>query len=270
MKKLAICLLILVASLSVSGIVFAEYIRATDEEEFIFVSTESEVNMGKSLAKNAVKQFGLDDDAALQKKIKDIGEKIALICDRKDITYHFDVLKGDELKPESKINAFAIPGGYIFIFRDMVKLMESDDEIAGVLAHEVGHIAAKHSIKRLQSSYGAMALSIIAGHMGEGRETKMRTGAALSLLMTSYSREHETLADKLSVRYLKKAGYDPEAILSSIDKMMERHRQAPLRTYTAYQTHPYLAERKSAVKKELYGRIDFVDFINEPAVLGQQ
>jgi predicted Zn-dependent protease len=86
----------------------------------------------------------------------------------------------------------------------------------------------------------------------------------------SYSREDETVADKLSVRYLKKAGYDPEAVIRMIDKMSDKHRTMPIRQYSAFKTHPYLSERKAAVKKEIYGRMDFVDFINAPAALGEQ
>lgn len=247
-----------------------EYIRATNEEEIILVSTESEIRMGKSLAKGVEKKFGLDDDVFLQKRISDIGKKIASVCDRKDITYHFKVLKGEDLKPEQRVNAFALPGGYIYIFKDMVKLMENDDEIAGVLAHEVGHITAKHSIKKLQSSLGAMAFRILSSGIATNNETKGRAHAAIGLLMMSYSREDEATADKLSVRYAKRAGYDPKAIISSIDKMIDIHRKMPIRKYSDYRTHPYLSERKAAVKREIYGRMDFVDFINTPTTLGER
>lgn len=243
---------------------FAEYIRATNEEEIILVSTDQEVRMGKSLIKDVVKEFGLDEDNIIQNRIDTIGQNIAAVCDRKDISYHFNVLKGEKLKPEERLNAFAIPGGYIFIFRDMVNLMETDDEIAGILAHEVGHVAAKHSIKKIQGSLGAMALNLAGARMARDPETRMRINAAIGLLMMSYSREDESTADRLSVRYLKKAGYNPEAILSSIDKMMEEYRKMPIRDYTPYQSHPYMAERKAIVKKEIYGSMDFVDFINEP------
>lgn len=242
----------------------AEYIRATNEEEVILVSTESEVRMGRSLSKKVEKEFGLDEDTSLQKRIKKIGQKIISDCDRKDITYHFNVLQGRELKPEQRINAFALPGGYVYIFKDMVELMENDDEIAAILAHEVGHIAAKHSVKRLQGSLGAMMFQILGTRMATDAESARKTNAAVAMLMMSYSRDDETAADKLSVKYVKKAGYDPKAVISSIDKMIEMHKKSPIKTYTPYMTHPHLSERKAAVKKEVYGKIDFVDFINTP------
>lgn len=248
----------------------AEYLRATNSEEVILISTDTEVKIGRSMFKDIKEKFGIYEDVALQERINSIGQKIAAVCDRKDIKYRFYVLEGKDLKPEQRINAFAVPGGYVYIFKDMVGLMESDDEIAGVLAHEVGHVAAKHSVKRAQGSLGALALNLVGTQMASDNRTRFQVNQAIGHLMLSYSREDEKVADKLSVRYLKRAGYDPEAILNSVDKMIEKHRQAPPRTFTGYQTHPYLAERKSNVKKEIYGRIDFVDYINEPLVPGQR
>ncbi len=264
MKKILIYIIILLFSLFIPSISLSEYIRATDEEEIILVPRESEIKMGRSLAKSVERKFGLDDDMVLQKRIDGIGQRIASVCDRKDIAYHFKVLRGEGLKPQQRINAFALPGGYVYIFKDMIKLMESDDEIAAILAHEVGHITAKHSVKRLQGSLGAMAFQILSAGIEADSQTKKRANTAIGLLMMSYSREDEAVADRLSVRYAKRAGYDPEAIITSIDKMIDIHRKMPLRVYSPYQTHPYLSERKAAVKKEVYGRVDFVDFINMP------
>jgi len=261
----------------IAGIIFtcphvcrAEYIRATDEEEIILVPTESEIKIGKSIAKDAEKRFGLYENTFLQERINKIGQNLAAVSDRKDIAYHFKVLEGKGLKKEERINAFALPGGYVYIFKDMVEFMESDDEIAAILAHEIGHIAAKHSVKKLQGSLGAMALNLLGVTMASDNRTKVRMNSAIGLLMASYSREDEETADRLSVRYVRKAGYDPKAILKTIDKMMELHKKMPIRVYSAYQTHPYFSERKAALKKEIYGRVDFVDFINAPSTLGEQ
>lgn len=259
--------LVLILSASYAG---AEYIRATNEEELILVSTASEVKMGRSIAKSVEKEFGLDEDVLLQEKIDRIGQEIAAASDRTDIIYTFKVLDGPKLKPDQKINAFALPGGYVYIFREMCEMLETDDQIAAILAHEVGHIAAKHSIKRLQSSLGATFFQLLASSMADSNATKRRTNAAMGLLMTSYSREDETLADRLCVRYLKKTSYDPEAALRVMDKMAKHNKKMPIRSFTSYRSHPYLSERKAAIKTEIYGKMEFVDFINTPAVLGEQ
>ena len=268
--RILISLIIMVSFIVITSDSCAEYIRSTNEDELIMVSSESEVRMGKSLAKSVEKKFGLDDDATLQEKIDKMGQRIAVVCDRRDITYHFKVLEGKELDPERRINAFALPGGYVYIFRDMIELMENDDEIAGILAHEVGHIAAKHSVKKLQGSYATLALILLSGTVPTDRETMAKTNAAVGLLMTSYSREDEAIADKLSVKYMKAAGYDPKAVISSFDKMIELQQKAPIKRYTAYRSHPYYAERKALAKKEIYGSMEFVDFINEPTTLGEK
>ena len=262
-RTLILALIIALALLSPPG-AHPEYNRATKENEFILVSTEQEVKMGKSISLKVEKRFGLTEDPLLQKRINDIGQRIAKVCDRQDISYHFNVIVGKKLKPEQRINAFAVPGGYIYLFEDMVEKMEGDDEVAAILSHEIGHITTKHSIKRLQGSLGAMALQMLTSRMETDNESRARAHSAISLLMLSYSREDEFMADKLGVKYMKLAGYDPEGAIRVIDKMMDMHRKAPIRRYTSYRTHPYLAERKAMVKKEVYGQMEFVDFMNMP------
>ncbi len=249
---------------------YAEYIRATNEEEIILISTEAEIKMGKSMAKGVEKRFGLDEDIFLQKRISDIGQRVAAVSDRRDILYHFRVLGGEDLDPDQRINAFALPGGYIYIFRDMVELLETDSQIASILSHEVGHIAAKHSIKRIQGSLGATIFQIFASRMAQDNKDIGSANYALGQLMMSYSREDEDLADRLSVRYLERSGYDPEAILITIDKLWDRYRKMPIRDYSAFRTHPSYSERRSSIKQEIYGRIEFVDFINAPVVIGKR
>jgi len=265
LKKNAL-LLTLIAGLSIlpQPIAHAEYNRATKEDEFILVSTDHEVRMGTSITVNVEKRFGLAQDPLLQKRINDIGQKIARICDRQDISYHFKVLVGKDLKPEQKFNAFALPGGYIYLFEEIVDKLETDNQIAAVIAHEIGHITAKHSVKRLQGSLGAMALQLLTSRMETDAESRRRSRSAINLLMLSYSREDEFMADKLGVKYMKLSGYEPEASVKVIEKMIEMQRKGPMRRYTSYRTHPYLVERKAMVKKEIYGQMEFVDFINMP------
>lgn len=253
-----------IALASIPPLAYAEYNLATKEDELILVSTEREVRMGSSIAKNVDQKFGLADDVLLQKRVDRIGQDIARICDRKDIRYHFKVILGPKLKPEQRINAFALPGGYVYIFKDLVDKLGNDDEIAAVLAHEVGHVAAKHSIKRLQGSLGAMALQMLSSRMEADGETKARAHAAITLLMMAYSREDEFLADKLAVKYTRLAGYDPEGSVKVIEKLIQIQRKARIRPYTGYRTHPYLAERKAVIRKEIHGQMEFVDFINMP------
>jgi predicted Zn-dependent protease len=261
MLKILLSILLLI---SIPSIAHAEYNLATEENELILVSTEKEIEMGKNISKNVEKRFKLANDELLQQKIDGIGQDIARVCDRKDISYYFRVLAGEDLKPEQRINAFSLPGGYVYIFKDLVQKLEDDDEIAAVLAHEVGHIAAKHSVKRLQGSLGMMALRILTSRIESEPETRGRANAAINLLMMDYSREDEFLADKLAVKYTRLAGYDPEGNIKVIDMLIETQRKGPIRPYIGYRTHPYLAERKAMISKEISGHMAFDDFINMP------
>ena len=131
----------------------AEYNLATQEEELILISSEKEVEMGRSLSKKVEQRFGLDNDVLLQKRIDSIGQNIARVCDRKDISYHFKVLVGEDLKAEQRINAFALPGGYIYLTRGLMAYLNSEAELAAVLGHEIGHVAARHAAKTQAKSH---------------------------------------------------------------------------------------------------------------------
>ena len=132
-----------------------EYNVATQEEETYYYSADKEVQMGRSIAEQVEKEYKLTDDPLIQKRVEDIGRKIAGVCDRKEIDYHFKVLEGEE------VNAFSLPGGFIYLNSALVEKAAGDDELAGVLAHEVGHVVARHSIKKLQAVQGYSILRVL-------------------------------------------------------------------------------------------------------------
>ena len=236
-----------------------EYNLATKEEEHLLFGTAREVGLGRSLAKTIEEEYGVYKNAEMQKRIEQIGHSLAAVCDRKDVTYFFTVLDHE------KVNAFSLPGGYVYINKGLVEKADSDDEIAGVLAHEIGHIVARHSIKRLQAALGYSLMSILSlattKNVGAAKEASL----AFSLIMLGYSREDEFLADQLAVKYVKKAGYNPQAIISFLEKLKQIEKEAALKPLISNyaRTHPYLPERIAAVKQEIYGKMDFNDYINK-------
>lgn len=242
-----------------------EFDTSGGEEDVVFMSTDGEVNLGDSLAKSVEKKFQLVKDEAVQKRADEIGQKIAAICDRKDIIYRFrviDLKDGDRDEDKPVINAFALPGGYVYVFKDLYDKAENDDELAGVIAHETGHIVARHSAKRMQAAFGANLLMIIASQTSTQNAGKAY--AAINSLMQSYGREDETFADKLAVKYTRKAGYNPEGVVSFLQKLMELQKKEPLRPYISERSHPYLSIRISNAKQEVTGKMDFDDYINIP------
>ena len=236
----------------------AEYNLATREEELILFSTASEVKLGRSLARKIENKFKVCKDIQLQERVEKIGQRLVSICDRKDITYCFTVLESE------KVNAFALPGGYVYVNEGLIEKTDSDDEIAAVLAHEIGHIVARHSIKRLQASLGYNLLSILALVATKDARFKRGSDFAFYQIMLGYSREDELLADRLAVKYVQRAGYNPEAIIVFLEKLRQIEKEAPLRPLMPgyVRTHPYLPARLAAVKQEVYGRMDFNDYIN--------
>ncbi|MDP2939570.1 MAG: M48 family metallopeptidase [Candidatus Omnitrophota bacterium] len=232
-----------------------EYNIATQRQETLMFGTEKEIQLGYTLSRQYELKYKPTEDVALQTRINDIGQRIAVVCDRKDLLYHFKVVD------EKEVNAVSLPGGFVYVNKGLVENTANDDELAGVLAHEVGHITAKHSIKKLQAMYGYTLLSILTAAT-TNPDFKQGVDLAFLEILTGYSREDELLADKLAVKYTKKAGFKPEGIVSFLEKLKEIHQKEPLRPLSYWRTHPYLSQRIAVVKQEVFGQIDFKDYLN--------
>lgn len=242
---------------AISGCASTEYNIATQKEDILFVSTEREVAMGKSISREVEEKFKPTEDATLQDRIDAIGQKIAAVCDRRDIFYHFKVINDDE------VNAFALPGGYVYLNKGLTDKASSDDEIAAVIAHEVGHVVAKHSVKRLQGVLSYEALAVLATIAAEDKSQAYNANIAFGTLVLAYSREDELLADKMGVRYMKKAGYKPDAMISFLNKLEKEKPKKGSPTANKYlRSHPYISDRIRVVREESEGKTVFLDFIN--------
>ncbi|MFC1508597.1 M48 family metallopeptidase [Candidatus Omnitrophota bacterium] len=246
-----------------TGCVTEEYNTATGKEDIMFVSTEKEIDMGRRIADNIEKnpEITLDPDPLMTKRVVDIGNKIALVSERQEVNYTFKVIDDED------VNAFALPGGYIFIFSGLVEKVKSDDELASVIAHEIAHIVARHSIKRLQGGVGYNILQILMLASGTGGRDARKINSAFGQLAMSYSREDEALADKIAIRYLREAGFDPMAMMTFLKTLQEVNKEKPIRPYSSYRSHPHIANRIRMVKQELTGEVDFTDYMNKPVEL---
>ncbi len=244
-----------------------EYNVATQSEELIYYDVNKEIKIGESVARGIEKTYRVSQNPDFQERIKSIGSKIAEVSDRKELVYRFNVLEAREEKDkediDEEVNAMALPGGYIYCFKGLFTVAKpTDDELACVLAHEVGHIVAKHSMKKLQGSMGYMLLRIIASQVPGAPGLSQGLDAAFYEMMMSYSREDELLADRLGVRYAKLAGYDPHAMITFLEKLQEINRKKPLRPFSYGKTHPYAPDRIRVVKEELGEGMSFKDYIN--------
>lgn len=254
-KKLGIGIFAVMFCVLLSGC-STEYNIATGKQDTLFYSTDREINMGKAISKEVEKEYKPVDDPLIQKRVEDIGKKIVQVCDRKDIDYYFKVLNEDE------VNAVSLPGGYVYVFKGLVDKVSNDSELAGVLAHEVGHVVARHSIKKLQAMMGYSLLRILVAQVPGSGGVGTAADAAFGELLLGYNREDELLADQLGARYTKLAGYDPHGMITFLKKLGEIGRRGPLREQSYFRTHPYVPDRIRTVKQELGENIDFKDFIN--------
>lgn len=232
---------------------------STEEEDIIFIPTEKEKNMGRNIDKQVREEFGIPVDPLVQERIDKIGERLSRVADRKDLVYKFTVIKGEKA---NNYNAFAVPGGYVYIFDDLVAKLETDDRVAGVLAHEMGHVEARHPMKRMQGAIGATALLVLTTMSPADGETKAKANAAIGQLMAAYSRHDERQADELSVKYLKEAGLDPNGAVEALETLQALVKRSPRMRYSFYKSHPYLSERIAVLRGEVKGHADFEAYIN--------
>jgi MAF protein len=233
-----------------------EYNLATKQEEAYYYSTDKEVQIGRSVNRQVEKEYKFSADPLAQKRVEDIGKKIAAVSDRGEIDYYFRVLEDDDL------NAVSLPGGYVYVNSGLLDKVSNDDELACVLAHEVGHIVARHSIKKLQAMQSYSVLRLLVAVTPKAGAVGSAADVAFTQFLLGYSREDELLADQLGARYAKLAGYNPHAMITFLTKLQDINRRMPAREHSYFRTHPYVPDRIRVVKQELGEQINFADYIN--------
>ncbi len=231
----------LIISLALSGCATI-YNPATGQNEFIFITTPMEVSIGKAVAANISTQFKFSKDQQKIKRLTEIGEKVALVSDRRDLKYNFTVIE------DKSLNAFATPGGHVYVHSGLMD-KANDDELACVVAHEVGHVAARHIAKKLQAQMGYDIVMNIAARRAGIRELQKAASLSYNLIMLGYSRQDELLSDRLGVKYAYKAHYDPYAMITFLKKLKEAKDEEM--SIVFLRTHPYISERIKTLEKAI-------------------
>jgi predicted Zn-dependent protease len=225
---------------------------ATGESELTAMSPQQELKVGREQHPQVLAEFGGSyPDPALQAYVQQIGQELTAVAELPDLPFTFTVLNSEI------VNAFALPGGYVYVTRGLVALADDEAELAGVLAHEIGHVTARHSAQRYSRgvlAQGGLALgTIVAAVLGGGAAAEavgQAGGVGAQAWLAGYSRDQEFQADDLGARYLARAGYDPGAMPSFLAKL-ERHdalaRQLAGKDDAAaaswFATHPGTADR---------------------------
>ena len=211
----------------------------------LFMSPEDEKRVGAEQHDAIVAQYGGEyPDPELKAYVNSIGQFLASTSQAPGVGYTFTVLNSPI------INAFALPGGYVYVTRGLVALAENEAELAGVIAHEIGHVAARHSAKRHSKNVlTGLGLTVLGIATQSGALTQL-AGVGANAILSSYSREDEFEADQLGVSYLSRAGFDPRAMSTFLEKM-ERHTKLEARVlgqqYRSgadfFASHPRTADR---------------------------
>ncbi len=188
----------------------------TGGTDFVLMSEEQEIAMGRKLHPQILQQMPAYDDPALARYVQSVGERLAAHSHRPGLIYRFTVLDSPE------VNAFALPGGYIYITRGIMAYLNSEAELAAVLGHEIGHVTARHSVRQHTAAtttgiFGA----VIAGATGV-RVAGDLANIAGAAIVRGYGREHELEADRLGAEYLARTGYDPRAMLRVIGVLKDQ------------------------------------------------
>ena len=213
--------------------------------EFTLVSEAHERELGEEESRKIAAEMGLYDDRALVGYVRSVGERLAAVSPRRDLAYSFQVVDMEEP------NAFALPGGYIYVSRGLLALTNDEDELAGVIGHEIGHVAAKHAVRTVSraaplsilTGIGAAVTGIVSPALGS--VVGGVGGLAGALVLAPYSRGQEEEADRLGQEMAARAGWDPAGIsrsLHALEREEALHRDAP-RSNSFFSTHPPLPRR---------------------------
>jgi predicted Zn-dependent protease len=217
----------------------------TGKRDFMLMSEGQEIAMGKQSDPEIKAYMGIYEDPTLQKFIEEKGQQMAAVSHRKNLKYQFKIVDSPV------VNAFAVPGGYVYFTRGIMAHFNNEAEFAGVLGHEIGHITARHSAKQYSNAMlaqiGLVAGSVLSPTFAQYADI---AGQGLSLLFLKFGRDAESQSDKLGVEYSTKIGYDAQEMsefFSTLDRLREVSGAEEIPTFLS--THPDPADREKKVSR---------------------
>jgi len=217
----------------------------TGRSDLMLMSESQEIALGQQADPEIVAYMGIYEDPALQKFINEKGQQMAAVSHRKNLKYQFKIVDSDV------VNAFAVPGGYVYFTRGIMAHFNNEAEFAGVLGHEIGHITARHSAKQyskaMLAQIGLVAGSVVSPTFGQYAELASQ---GLGLLFLKFGRDAESQSDRLGVEYSTKIGYDAQEMsqfFSTLDRLRKVQGSEEVPTFLS--THPDPADREGKVSK---------------------
>ena len=225
----------------------------TGTKDLVLLNEDEESELGRTSHKQVMKSYRPYDNPELLKYVTGLGEKLAAVSHRKELIYHFTVLDSPQ------VNAFAIPGGYVYITRGMLAYLGSEAELCGVLGHELGHITARHGVKQYSKNQVSNIFTTIFSIFIGNRSLANLSQLASAAILRGFGREAELEADKIGADYIAKLGYDPDALKNVIgvlknqeefDKVLAKEENRdPYAYHGVFSTHPDNDKRLQEVIK---------------------
>jgi predicted Zn-dependent protease len=217
---------------------------ATGRRELSLVSESQEIAMGREYDPQVVAQMGLYADDDMQAYVSELGLRMAAVSERPQLPWKFQVVD------DPVVNAFAVPGGFIYITRGILAHLGSEAELAGVLGHEIGHITARHSasqMTRVQLQQIGLGIGGLLSDRVAGWSDAI--GAGLGVLNLSYGRGDESESDELGVRYMTRTGYDPASMAGVFETLALVSGDPESRTPEWASSHPYPENREARIRE---------------------
>ncbi len=214
----------------------------TGKKELMLVSEAQEIQMGRQAASEIPQELGLIQDPEIEQRVARLGMEIARSSERPALPWEFHVVDSPV------VNAFALPGGFVYLTRGILAHMNSDAEMVGVLGHEIGHITARHSAQQIsKSQLASLGLGVGMIFVPEVGRYGNLLQSGLGLLFLKFGRDDETEADRLSVRYAMEEGYDPRR-MAEFFEVLERTRGEAGGVLPAWlSTHPDPSDREARI-----------------------
>jgi predicted Zn-dependent protease len=224
----------------------------TGKSQVVLISEQQEVEMGKQYypLTNQMSE-GVTPHADVQRLVQQVGLKMAQNSERPDLPWEFNVV--DDNTP----NAYALPGGKISITRGLISKMESEDQLASVLGHEIGHVTARHQVvsasrdQLLGAAIGIGSIALEAGGVSGAGAINAAAQIGAALLTTKYSRDQERQSDELGMKYMTAAGYNPRAFVETMQILASAAQREPSKFETLFASHPLTSERIETARKRL-------------------
>ncbi|HUK87524.1 MAG TPA: M48 family metallopeptidase [Terriglobales bacterium] len=209
-------------------------------------SLEKEIQMGKEMSMQVESSVKLVKDPVVNEYINRLGQNLVRNSDAK-VPFTIKVIDDDS------INAFALPGGFMYVNSGAILAADEEDELAGVMAHEIAHVAARHATREMTRANWANIATIPLIFVGGGLGYAVRSAASLMLPLTfmKFSRGFESEADHLGIEYMYKAGYDPQGLVSYFEKVQAMEKKKPGTLAKAFDSHPQTPDRIAATQHEI-------------------